>query len=114
MSLKNIQFVDADRLATIEDYAAALVSGMITLQTLARFHTSAESKGLLKDDEHETCKTLLWELKRLYNLYKTQAESILERTEITQDAILDSLRGMVPQVKKKSEKVPKNAEKEGG
>ena len=99
--MKHIRFVSADELSTIEDYAASLVSGLVTLNSLGKFHATADGKGLLSEDESELCKTIHWELTRLMNLYQTQMKSILERTEITSDDVLARLKSMVPAMKKK-------------
>jgi hypothetical protein len=100
MPIENVRFVSADKLKTIEDYAASLLSGMISLKTLAGFHLHAESKGLLESDEIETSKTMIWEIRRLLNIYKTQLDSVLERTELTSEAIMKSLEAIVPKAKK--------------
>lgn len=107
MPIEEIRFVSAGELKTIEDYAAALLSGMISLKTLASFHLHAESKGLLETDEVETAKTIIWEIRRLINIYKTQVDSVLERTEVTHEQIMKSLASMIPQIKKKRGKVAK-------
>lgn len=38
--MKDVQFVSADKVKTLEHYAAALVSSMVTLRKLGRFHIS--------------------------------------------------------------------------
>ena len=112
--MNHIRFVSADELSTLEDYAASLVSGLVTINSLGKFHAIADSKGLLSEDESELCKTIIWELSRLIRLYQTQATNVLERTEITAEDMLKKLNGMVPALKKKPGKKPKNAEKQGG
>ncbi len=111
MSIDNVRFVSAEQMKTIEDYAASLLSGIISLQTLASFHLQAESKGLLQSDESEACKTMIWEIRRLINIYLTQMKSILERTELTQEDLVKSLELMVPEMKKKRGRTPKDEQK---
>lgn len=97
--MKDITFVNAEDLQDLEQYAAALVSSMISLKTLEGFHIAAFNKGLLDEDEAETAKTILWEIQRLIQLYKTQIENVLDRTEIDEQQIIASLKNMMPDVK---------------
>ncbi len=97
--MKDIQFVNAEDLETLEQYGAALLSSMISLRTLESFHIAAFNKGLLDEDEAETGKTICWEIHRLMALYKTQIENILDRTELSEKEVIDSLRAMMPGVK---------------
>ncbi len=98
--MRDIQFVSAEKVKTLEHYAAALVSSMVTLRTLESFHIAAFNQGLLEEDEAETGKTICWEIRRLMALYKTQMENVLDRTELDEDSIIASLKGLMPDVKK--------------
>ncbi len=97
--MRDIQFVSAEELTTLEDYGASLLSSLISLKTLESFHIAAFNKGLLDDDEAETGKTICWELQRLIALYKTQIENILDRTDLKEEEILQSLKSMMPNVR---------------
>lgn len=97
--MNHIQFVSAEQMSTLEHYGASLVSAMVTLRTLESFHIAAFNLGLLQDDEAEAGKTMCWEIRRLMSLYKTQMENILDRTEIDEEMVINSLRTMVPEVK---------------
>jgi len=97
--MKEVKFVNAEDLSTLEEYGAALLSSMISLRTLESFHIAAFNKGLLDDDEAETGKTICWEIHRLMALYKTQIENILDRTELSEEEVLKSLKSMIPDVK---------------
>ena len=99
--MKHIQFVCSDELETLEQYAASLVSGMISLCSLEGFHVAACRKGLLQEDEIETATTICWEIRRLVALYKTQIEHILERVQLEEQDILQALHKLMPDVKKK-------------
>lgn len=88
-------FVNPDSIETLEQYASALVCSTISLQTLARFHFVAAKKGILNEDEEETLKTICWEIKRLLSLYQTQIENVLERTQSTQEDIVNNLKTIV-------------------
>lgn len=92
-------FVSAKKLNTLEQYAAAMLSSIISLKTIEAFHIEAEKKGLLQDDEIECAKTITWELRRCIGLIKTQMEHIMDRAPIDQEAVLDDLRAMVPDIK---------------
>ena len=108
--MKEIKFVNAQELATLEEYAAALLSSMISLMTLESFHVAAFNKGILDEDEQETGKTICWEIQRLMSLYKTQIENVLDRTEVKEEEILLSLKAMMPDIKipRKRKNVKKN------
>lgn len=98
--MKEVHFVNAEEMETIEHYAAALLSSMISLRTLESFHIAAFKKGLLDQDESETGKTICWEIQRLLNLYKTQLENVLDRTELDEKTVVESLCKIMPKMKK--------------
>ncbi len=97
--MKEIKFVNAEDLSSLEEYGAALLSSMISLRTLESFHISAFNKGILDEDEAETGKTICWEIHRLMALYKTQIENVLDRTELKEEDVLLALKNMMPDVK---------------
>jgi hypothetical protein len=95
----DVKFVNAEDLSTLEEYGASLLSGMISLKTLESFHITAFNKGLLDTDEAETMQTIRWEIQRLLALYTTQMKHVLERTNVNEEQILESLKKMMPDVK---------------
>lgn len=97
--MQDVRFVDPEKIETLEDYGAAIISGMVSLKSLARFHMIADEKGLFEEDEQETGKTICWEIQRLLMLYKTQLENIMERTPIDEAKVIESLRNMMPDLK---------------
>ncbi len=109
--MKEINFVNAEDLATLEHYAASLLSSMISLRTLESFEIAAFKKGLLNDDEIETSKTIVWEIHRLLALFQTQLKHVLDKTEIDEQQIVDSLRKMMPNVKIPRKRKAKKNEK---
>ena len=112
--MKNVVFVDAENISSLEEYGASLLSAMVSLKTLEAFHISAFKKGLLDVDEAETGNTICWEIKRLLALYQTQINHVLDRTSLNEDQVLDSLKSMMPNFKiprkskNKSSCTPKN------
>lgn len=74
----DLSLVDAKQMKTLESYGVALITGMISLQTLASYHVRAVEIGILKEDHIERCNTILWDIKRLLAQYKTQTEAVLE------------------------------------
>lgn len=96
--MKEIQFVNAQDLQTIEEYAACLLSGMISLKTLEAYHINAFKKGILDEDEQENMKTICWELQRLLNLYQTQINHVLDRTNLSEKDILENLKKIMPKI----------------
>ena len=101
--MKEIKFVNAEDLSSLEEYGAALLSSLISLKTLESFHIAAFNKGLLDEDESETGKTICWEIHRLIALYKTQIENVLDRTDLSEEQVLQSLKAMMPNFK-----IPRN------
>ncbi len=110
--MKEIQFVNADELKTLEQYGASLLSSMISLRTLESFHIAAFNKGLLDEDESETGKTICWEIQRLMSLYKTQIENILDRTGLDEKQVIEALKCMMPNIKMPRKKRSVKAVKE--
>ena len=74
---------------------------MISLQTLERFHIEAHEKGLLDEDEEECSKTICWEIRRLIALYRQQVENISERSQLDESQVLENLKALMPDIKKK-------------
>ncbi len=105
--MKDIKFVNANELETLEQYGAALLSSMISLRTLEQFHLVAFKKGLLDTDEEECSKTICWELHRLMALYQKQVEHICDRTELDEKTVLDNLKALMPDVKIPRKRKPK-------
>lgn len=103
--MKDIQFVDSKDVKTLEQYAASLLSGMISLKTLESFHLVAFKKGLLDEDEQETGKTICWEIQRLLSLYQNQINHVLDRTNLDEKDIIKNLKKMMPDVKIPKKKV---------
>ena len=97
--MKDFELVNAEDLKTLEEYGASLLCSIASLKTLEAFHISAFNKGLLDADEAETGKTIIWEIQRLVALYKTQIENIMDRTEISEDAVLQKLKQLMPELK---------------
>lgn len=109
--MKEAQFVNPEQLENLEQYGAALLSSLISLKTLEGFHIAAFNKGLLDDDEAETGKTICWEIQRLIQLYKTQINNVLDRTELKEEEVINGLRKMMPNIKiprKKKDAKPKH------
>lgn len=96
--MNNIQLVDAQNMQNIEQYAAACISSVASLKTLEGFQISAFKAGLLDEDEAETTKTICWEIHRLMSLYQTQIKSVLERTKLSEEEVLDCLRELMPKM----------------
>ncbi len=97
--MSDVQFVSAKQMKSLEHYAAALVTGVISLKTLESFHTEAFKLGLLDEDEQETGKTILWEIQRILALYQAQIQHVLDRTKLDEESIINHLKTMVPDVR---------------
>lgn len=93
-------FVEADKMKTLEQYGAALICGMVSLQSLEKFHIQAYGKGMLEEDEAELGKTICWEIQRLLALYKTQFENINERCPMDKTGVMEALQAMTSNKRK--------------
>lgn len=112
--MKEIKFVNAEELKTIEDYATALLTGMASLRTLYAYHLCAFDKGLLQnEDEIKLAESIRFNIDTLLRLYKTQVENMLDRSEVTQDEIMNAFRSIMPDVKipRKKKNIKKKVEK---
>lgn len=109
--MKEIKFVNAKDVKTIEEYGASLLTSLISLKTLELYQVEAFKKGILDQDETETSKSICWEIQRLISLYKAQIQHVLDRTEIKEDEILTYLKQQMPDVKIPRKKKVENATK---
>lgn len=74
----DLKLVDCKKMKSLDDYAMALLAGMISIKTLESFHVKAVSLGILKEDLECRANTIVWDLKRMLKLYQDQCESILD------------------------------------
>ena len=103
--MKEISFVNAEDLKSIEDYAAALLTGMASLRTLYSYHLCAMDKGILThEDEIKVAESIRFGIDSLLRLYKAQVENMLDKTEVSQEEILTAFRKQLPNVKIPSSK----------
>lgn len=88
------RYVDASKMKSLEDYAIALVMGILSLKTLESFHVRAVDLGVLKEDHECRLNTIVWDLKRIMKLYNDQLASILELVpdDFNVESIMESLR----------------------
>ena len=98
--MSDIQFLDSDKIHTLEQYAASLLTSMISLRSLEQYHIVAMARGIVEEDEAETCKTICWELRRLMNLYLKQYNQIHDRAPIDEKEVMDKLKSIMPDIKK--------------
>lgn len=73
-----VTYVDATKLKTLEEYALALASGMISLKTLEEYQKMAVKIGLIPEDMNCRANTMIWDLSRMMRLYHDQLEGTLE------------------------------------
>lgn len=97
-----------EEMESLDQYAIALVLGMISLKSLVGFHQKALDLGILKEDQECRLNTIIWDIGRLNRLYLMQAESVLELLpdKINVDTILEALKAKeLPKKRKKREKI---------
>ncbi len=85
--------ISASDIKSLEDYAVALVTSIISLKSMEMYHIFTYKQGLMNEDEEETSKTILWESKRLIALYTKQLEFITDRTGIDVESITAQVKG---------------------
>lgn len=73
-----VTYVDTTRLKTLEEYAIALVSGMLSIKTLEEYHVRAIEIGILTEDLNCRANTIVWDMRRMLKLYQDQLEGVLE------------------------------------
>lgn len=78
----------ADHIKTLEDYVTSLLVASLSINTIENYQIQALKLGILNTDEEECSKTIIWELRRTFNLLHTQLEQVLERTDITREDVL--------------------------
>ena len=106
--MKEIKFVDAEQVQTIEEYASSLVLGLGQLNTMMLFHIQVAGLGLLSPVEQEMTETCMWEIKRLMKLYHKLTEKVLEKTDLTIDRLHECLQKMSqPPIKGEKPKNPR-------
>lgn len=97
--MSEFNYVKADALQTLEEYASSLIAGAASLKTLESYQDQANKLGLFDEVEEETSKTIIWEIRRLIALYKTQLTKIIERTGFDEEQAINDFRKMMPDVK---------------
>lgn len=90
----DLTYVDAKNLKSLEHYAIALVSGILSLKTLEAFHIKAEDLGILQEDMSCRANTIVWDLRRNIKQYYDQLESVLELLpeDFTPESIIEALK----------------------
>lgn len=103
--MKELQFVNAEQLKTLDQYAHSLFTSVISLKSIKKFHTEAFKKGILDDIEGSTGNALCGYIDKLLELHLSQLENVLQRTTITKEDLLKNLQSLMP---KKRSYVKKN------
>lgn len=113
--MKELKLVKADEINTLEEYATTLLTSMGSLKTLGFYQASVLNKGILEEDEVKIAGYILDSIKALLNLYRSQTENVLERTDTTEEEILSALMKVMPEmeiprkrknVRKKKNEIP--------
>lgn len=89
-----VTYVDATKLKTLEEYALALASGMLSLKTLEGYQKRAIEIGLMPEDMNCRANTIVWDLRRMMKLYQDQLEGTLELLpdDFNASTIIDTLK----------------------
>lgn len=89
-------FVSSTELKSIEHFASWVMVALTSLSSMEAYNVQALRTGILDEDEREQVATIMWEIKRLINQYRTLMEHLLERTDIDEQEILERLKEITP------------------
>lgn len=117
MSPLDPSFVNTNEVKSLEQYAAALLTSMLSIKTLEAFHITAYNEGILDEDDAELSKTICWELRRLMGLYTQMINSVCEKVpDLEEEKLLQTLRtmaGIVAEPRPKRERTKTIRKKRG-
>lgn len=97
--MNEINLVKSTEINTLEEYATVLLTSMGSLKTLGGYQASVLTKGILEEDEAKIVGYILDSIKALLNLYRSQTENVLDRTETSEEDILKGLMKLMPDLK---------------
>ncbi len=72
----DLTYVDGTGLKNLEDMSVFLATGILSLNTLHNMQVRALEIGILPEDAAERSNTMIWDLRRLMNLYQEQLETV--------------------------------------
>lgn len=98
-----LKLVNAKEMNSLEQYLFAIVTGMLSIKTIAEFHIQAIKLGILKEDQECRVNTIIWDCKRILKILQDQAESIKELLpdEFSIENVIKELAKQSPKNKKK-------------
>jgi hypothetical protein len=99
--MKN-NFVNPENIENLEQYLCGLITGLISLRTLDGYHATADKKGLLNEDCEECAKMIMYDIRRLIQLYQKQITNIEELVELDVDSVLREFQKISEASKQKS------------
>lgn len=103
----DLTYVDIKKMNSLEHYAAALITGMLSLKTLENFHIRATELGIMPEDMMCNANTIVWDIRRLLKIYQNQIERCLELIpdDFKVEAVFSSIkRDNATQVKRSAKK----------
>lgn len=68
----DLTILDAKRINSLEDYAVFLGAGLLSLMSLQNGQVMGIEAGIMTDDLQTSANVLIWDLRRLIELYKKQ------------------------------------------
>lgn len=82
---------DLTKISSLDDYIKLLLISLMYIKLMEETNIQGFKAGILQDDETETNKTILWEIKRLGNLICTMISQIAERGNIDPETIVSTI-----------------------
>lgn len=72
-----LNVLDSEKMETLEDYAVFLGCGIISTNSIEKFHATAIEKGILTDDMIMRAKVLIWDCHRQRKQIYEQLQEVL-------------------------------------
>lgn len=88
-------FVSSDKLKTLEQYLCSLISGLISMRSLDAYQDKALTLGILPDECEDYARGMMYETRRLIQIYQKMIQLVEERVELDVETVLEQFQEMV-------------------
>ena len=91
-----INFMDPEKLETLEQYATMLVLSMRSMLALSKWQVNAIKTGILNESEENRVSLIAHDISRLIRVYDDQLTDVLERTNIKKEDLINQINSLKP------------------
>lgn len=91
-----LNFLNTEKVESLEQYATALVLSMRSLVTLQKWQLSAIKSGVLDDGEEQRLSLIAHDIVRVVRLCEEQLTDVLERTNIKKTDLINQINKLKP------------------